>query len=103
MRSQRQLGRNGARGENVFASHRPLPVVLGVHQGDKCVEHAFVGLLAAELVQGGGHGGGLAWGWRQMHYGRNAIGVGVGANPGWSGADVLLEADAYKAAQAGFR
>lgn len=37
--------------------HRPLPVALGVHQGDRRVEQALAGLLAAELVQGGGHGG----------------------------------------------
>jgi hypothetical protein len=79
-------------------------VALGVHQGDGRVEQALAGLLAAELVQGGGHGGrGLAWGWGRMHYGCNAIGVGGGANPGWGGAGALLETDARKDTQAGFR
>jgi hypothetical protein len=45
-------------------------VALGVHQGDGCVEQALAGLLAAELVQGGGHG--VGW-----------VSVGVGAIALW--------------------
>lgn len=50
--------------------HRPLRVALGVHQGDGRVEQALAGLLAAELVQGGGHG--EVW-----------VSVGVGALALW--------------------
>ena len=58
--------------------HRPLSVALGVHQGDGGVEQALAGLLAAELVQGGGHGVcGLARGGDDCIMGVMQLGLGL--------------------------